>query len=115
MRLGDQGFRGTLHKKAYIYVHLPTNICYFILFFLNSPVSYNLTPLVPEGTEHRLGGLHPGAPSLFPFRSRAGSPPAYCAYRHWASRTRAVSLLTGGLIPKPALYLIKRNPPQNEV
>ena len=96
------------------YVHLLTNICYFY-FILNSPVSYNLTPLVPEGTEHRLGGLHPGAPSLFPFRSRAGSPPAYCACRHWASRTRAVSLLTGGLVPQLALYLLKRNPPKQSI
>ena len=47
-------------------VHLPTNICYFLFYILNSPVFYNSTPLVPEGTEHRLGGLHPGAPSLFP-------------------------------------------------
>ena len=39
-------------------------ICY-LYFILNSPVFYNLTPLVPEGTEHRLGGLHPGAPPLF--------------------------------------------------
>ena len=103
---GFRGAWGTMESAApytkrlipiSIYVHLLTNICYFY-FLLNSPVSYNLTPLVPEGTEHRLGGLHPGAPSLFLFRSRAGSPPAYCACRHWASRTRAVSLLTGGLV-----------------
>ena len=41
--------------------------------------------------------------------------PAFCAFRHWASRTRAVSLLTGGLVPQLALYLLKRNPPPNKV
>ena len=103
-------------KSLIFYVHLPTNICYLFYFLLlNSPVSFNPTPLVLEGMEHWLWGLHPGAPSLFPFLSRAGSPPAYCACRHWASRTRAVSLLTGGLVPQLALYLIKRNPPKRSI
>ena len=71
---------------------------------------------MPGGAEHRLGGLHPGAPFLasLPAAARA-SPPAYCACRHWASRTRAVSLLTGGLVPQLALYLIKRNPPKRSI
>ena len=34
----------------------------FLFYILGSLVSFNLTPLVPGGTEHRLGGLHPGAP-----------------------------------------------------
>ena len=32
-----------------------------------------------------------------------------------ASRTRAVSLLTGGLVPQLALYLLKRNPPKQSI
>ena len=56
--------RHPTQKGLYLYTLL-TNICYFYFYILNSPVSFNLTPLVPEGTEHRLGGLHPGAPPLF--------------------------------------------------
>ena len=106
--------RGTLHKTGLYFICIYTLICYFT--YLNSPVFYGPTPIVPEGAEHRLGGLHPGAPSLasLPAAARA-SPPAYCACRHWASRTRAVSLLTGGLIPQLALYLIKRNPPKRSI
>ena len=63
---GDQGFRGTLHKKLYfLYFYYLLIFVIFILYFELTCFSYNLTPLVPEGTEHRLGGLHPGAPSVF--------------------------------------------------
>ena len=111
---GDQGTRGTLHKTGLYFMCIYTLICYFT--YLNSPVFYGPTPIVPEGAEHRLGGLHPGAPSLASLPAAAwASPPAYCACRHWASRTRAVSLLTGGLIPQLALYLIKRNPPKRSI
>ena len=41
-------------------------------------------------------GNHPGTRRLT--RLAAGPGPGFCAYRHWASRTRAVSLLTGGYI-----------------
>ena len=115
IHLENQGSRGTLHKKAYIYIHCPLIFVIFILYFELTCFSYNLTPLVPEGTEHRLGGLHPGAPSLFPFRSRAGSPPALLlCLSSLLGYAGAVSLLTGDLVPQLALYLIKRNP-QTEV
>ena len=108
------GFRSYCALVLVYFMCIYTLICYFT--YLNSPVFFGPTPIVPEGAEHRLGGLHPGAPYLasLPAAARA-SPPAYCACRHWASRTRAVSLLTGGLIPQLALYLIKRNPPKRSI
>ena len=82
---------------------------------------------------HAFGGAGlgdtPGHPPLFPplfLRSKGGSlpisrprpgrgcGPAFCVFRHWASRTRAVSLLTGEYTPQLALYLIKETP-QNKV
>ena len=56
-------------------------------------------------------GITPGCS----YHSWVPRHPAFCAFRHWASRTRAVSLLTGGLVPQLALYLLKRNPPPNKV
>ena len=67
-------------------------------------VFFGPTPVVPEGAEHRLGGLHPGAPFLasLPAAARAFAPSILCLSPVGTgrpSRTRAVSLLTGGLIP----------------
>ena len=71
---GDRGTRGTLHKTGLYFMCIYTLICYFT--YLNSPVFYGPTPIVPEGAEHRLGGLHPGAPSLasLPAAARASRP-----------------------------------------
>ena len=46
-------------------------------------------------------GIHPGTRHIPGYRRSslrlaAGPDPGFCAYRHWAPRTRAVSLLTGG-------------------
>ena len=65
-------------------------------------------------------GDHPGT-RRFPgyrragLRLAAGPGPGFCAYRHWASRTRAVSLLTGGYTPLLALYLMKRKYPKQSI
>ena len=62
-------------------------------------------------------GNHPGTRRLPGYRRAslrlaAGPGPGFCAYRHWASRTRAVSLLTEGYTPLLALYLMKRKDPK---
>ena len=62
-------------------------------------------------------GNHPGTRCSPGYRRSslrlaAGPGPGCCAYRHWASRTRAVSLLTGGYTPLLALYLMRRKGPQ---
>ena len=70
-------------------------ICY--CFHTNSIVPFPTPPGSGAGL-----GESPGHPGLS--RLPAGGPaacrgpaPGYCAYRHWASRTRAVSLLTGDI------------------
>ena len=65
-------------------------------------------------------GIHPGTRRLPGYRRSglrlaAGPGPGFCAYRHWASRTRAVSLLTGGYTPLLALYLMKRKYPKQSI
>ena len=57
---------------------------------------------------------HPRLPAVEPAACRRGPGPGFCAYRHWASRTRAVSLLTEGYTPLLALYLMKRKGPQSK-
>ena len=65
-------------------------------------------------------GNHPGTRGLPGYRRSglrlaAGPDPGFCACRHWASRTRAVSLLTGGYTPLLALYLMKRKYPKQSI